>query len=205
MRPISALLSVLAAMVGLFLSVQTATAQNYRIQPGDVLKIEVLEDPGLNRNVLVAPDGRISVPLAGAMAAAGQTVEGLQGVLADTIAGNFAARPTVLVSVEQVVPKAPAAAAGKATITVFIMGEANNPGQLQLERGTSVLQAFASMGGFTPFAATHRIQLRREGADGVEKIYPLNYDAIEAGKSQAGSTTLSDGDVIVIPQRRLFE
>jgi polysaccharide export outer membrane protein len=206
MRPISALLSILAAMVGLFLSVLTAAAQNYHIQPGDVLKIEVLEDPGLNRSVLVAPDGRISVPLAGAMAAAGQTVEGLQGTLADTIAGNFATRPTVLVSVEQVTPKAPATAAtGKATITVYVMGEANNPGQLQLERGTSVLQAFASMGGFTPFAATQRIQLRREGADGVEKIYPLNYDAIEAGKSQAGRTTLSDGDVIVIPQRRLFE
>lgn len=207
MRLTNALAPLLAALVALFLSLQPATAEGYRIQPGDTLRIEVLEDPGLNRDVLVAPDGRISVPLAGPQAAAGMTVEGLQGQLAGAIAGNFATTPTVLVSVAQIAPKATGGggAAAKPSMSVYVMGEANTPGQLQLERGTTVLQAFASMGGFTPFAATKRIQLRRTGADGVEKIYPIDYPAIEAGKSQAGRTTLLDGDVIVIPQRKLFE
>ena len=71
---------------------------------------------------------------------------------------------------------------------------------MQLAPGTTVLQAFAEMGGFSKFAATKRIQLRR-GAT----TYKLNYDMIEAGTSTDGGTTLKDGDVIVVPQRKLFE
>jgi polysaccharide export outer membrane protein len=56
------------------------------------------------------------------------------------------------------------------------------------------------MGGFSKFAATKRIQLRR-GTD----LYPLNYKDIEAGKSNAGGTILAEGDVILVPQRKLFE
>ena len=44
---------------------------SYLIRPGDVLQVEVLEDPGLNRSVLVSPDGRITMPLAGAIRASG--------------------------------------------------------------------------------------------------------------------------------------
>jgi polysaccharide export outer membrane protein len=61
------------------------------------------------------------------------------------------------------------------------------------------------MGGFTRFAATKRVQLRRTDANGAETIYPLNYDAIEAGTSPNGAAVLVDGDVIMVPQRRLFE
>ena len=42
-----------------------AQAQGYQIRAGDTLRIEVLEDSSLNRTVLVAPDGRISMPQAG--------------------------------------------------------------------------------------------------------------------------------------------
>jgi polysaccharide export outer membrane protein len=80
------------------------------------------------------------------------------------------------------------------------MGEAATPGKLELKRGTTLLQAFAQMGGFSPFAATKRVQLRRGG-----QITTLSYDAIERGTSTAGSTVLQDGDVIVVPQRKLFE
>ena len=47
-----------------------ANAQSvYKIRPGDTLNIEVLEDEGLNRNVLVLPDGTISFPLVGTVKA----------------------------------------------------------------------------------------------------------------------------------------
>ena len=66
-------LTALLLMVGL---AGVATAQsNYRIQPGDTLQIEVLEDANLNRSVLVLPDGSISFPLAGTVKAGGRSVE----------------------------------------------------------------------------------------------------------------------------------
>ena len=175
----------------------------YQIRPGDVLRIEVLEDPGLNRSALVSPDGRISFPLAGGVIAAGRTLEEVQTDLATRISANFAVTPNVFISLEQVAERPAATGKGSgtaATIAIFVMGEAKSPGKLEVKRGTTLLQAFAQMGGFSPFAATKRVQLHRAG-----NIRTLSYDAIEHGTSNVGATVLQDGDVIVVPQRKLFE
>jgi polysaccharide biosynthesis/export protein len=195
---------VLAGLVAVLPLASRAVAQDgYLIQPGDVLRVEVLEDPGLNRSTLVLPDGRISFPLAGNVPAAGRTLEQVQTELATRISSNFAVVPSVFISLEQLAAPRGVAGGGVAapvTIEVFVMGEAANPGRMDLERGTTLLQAFAQMGGFSPFAATKRVQLRRG-----ENITTFSYDAIERGTSNAGSTVLQDGDVIVVPQRKLFE
>ena len=180
----------------------TAQAQDgYRIRQGDTLRIEVLEDPTLNRSSLVAPDGRIAVPLAGGIRASGRTIEDIQADLVARLTPSFAAAPTVFLSVERLAERRAAGPAAEApTITVYVVGEAAKPGKLLVAPGTTVLQMFAEMGGFSRFAATKRIQLRRG-----DTTYALNYDAIEAGTSSTGSSTLADGDVIVVPQRKLFE
>ena len=67
------------------------------------------------------------------------------------------------------------------------------------------MQALAAVGGFSKFAATKRIQLRRTDKSRTERIYNVNYDAILQGKTSIGTTILSSGDVIIVPQRRLFE
>src|SRR6056297_3082727 len=50
-------------------------ARPYLLQPGDTAELTVLEDPNLNRTVLVRPDGRITLPIAGSIPAAGRTPE----------------------------------------------------------------------------------------------------------------------------------
>ena len=58
--------TLIALLAGFLLSAAPALAQDgYLIRAGDILQIEVLEDPSLNRQALVAPDGRITMPLAG--------------------------------------------------------------------------------------------------------------------------------------------
>lgn len=183
-----------------------AHAQGYALRPGDVVKIEVLEDASLNRSVLVAPDGRISIPLVGTIQAGGLSVDAVGAAISARIASNFSAPPSVFVSLERLSERVEGGGpAAPATITVYVMGEASKPGKLELEPGTTVLQLFAEMGGFGKFAATQRIQLRRTDKSGAEQVFKLNYDAIEAGTSSNGKTTLRDGDIIVIPQRKLFE
>lgn len=198
------IVTFLAGVIALLATFATGVqAQDgYRLRSGDILRIEVLEDPTLNRSVLIAPDGRIAMPLAGGIRAAGRTLESVQGELASKLEPNFATRPTVHVALERQKEERPASTqpTKEPVISVFVMGEAAKPGKLDLKPGTTVLQAFAQMGGFSKFAATKRIQLRR----GSES-WTLNYKAIEAGKSNAGDTVLAEGDVIVIPQRMLFE
>lgn len=200
---------LIAAMLLAILSPGAALAQGYGVSPGDTLRIEVLEDPSLNRSVLVAPDGRISVPQAGSLRASGRTVEAIQSDLTARLADSFAVRPNVYVGLEQLAPRQPAAPRTPTpapVIGVYVMGEVAKAGRLEVAPGTNVLQLFAVMGGFTKFAALKRIQLRRtDPKTGVPMVYKLNYAAIEAGATNGGQATLMDGDVIVVPQRRLFE
>lgn len=197
-----------AAIIFSVVSVSQAAAQNYQIRAGDTLRVEVLEDSSLNRSLLVTPDGRISVPTAGNIRAAGLTVETVQRVVTNRLEGNFANTPNVFVSVERLVePRivAPTPEAPPPVITIYVVGEANKPGKLEVSPDTNVLQMFAVMGGFTNFAAQKRIQLRRtDNRTKSQSIRNLNYKSIEAGGA-GGQILLNDGDVIIIPQRRLFE
>ena len=199
-----------AACVMLVTALATqATAQNaYQIRNGDILRVEVIEDPSLNRTVLVSPDGRISMPLTGAIRAAGKSIEDIQRELASGLTASFATRPSVFVAVERLAerrPVTPRTPEPDPVIEIFVMGEVTKPGKMALAPGSNVLQAFAEMGGFTRFAASSRVQLRRPAANGSEQLYTLDYKAIEEGRSNAGMTVLAPGDIIVVPQRRLFE
>jgi polysaccharide export outer membrane protein len=190
---LGALLALLSAPLAL------AQSAGYRIQPGDQLAITVLEDDTLNRTTLVLPDGRISVPLAGSIQAAGRSVESVESTIADRLASNFAVRPSVFVSVVAVTDELE-------TFPIFVVGQVGEPGQRDVEPGTTMLQAIALAGGLDRFAATKRIQLRRaDPATGQERLYIFNYRAVERGGAIQSMITLREGDVIIVPERRLFE
>ena len=197
------ILTLLGSLLTLILLTTTASAQEYRVKAGDILRIEVIEDQTLNRTVLVSPDGRIALPGAGAVRAGGRTLEQIQADLTAQLAPNFANTPNVFVGLEALAPREPRVPSQPLpdpVVTIYVMGEAANSGKLEVEPGTTLLQAFAQFGGFTNFAATKRIQLRR-GTD----IYVIDYDAILNGTSPNGSVRVAEGDVIVVPQRGLFE
>jgi polysaccharide export outer membrane protein len=189
----------------LALSAGVAAAAGYSIRPGDTLQVEVLEDTSLNRSVLVLPDGTFNFPLAGTIQAAGRSVETVQSALTSALASNFANRPTVYVSVGQLAQRVPSAGGGRAVPSgpgIYAMGEVAKPGKLESTRGITLLQGLAEAGGFTKFAATGRIELHRtDRRSGTEKVYLYDY----RGGGISGSTPLQDGDVIVVPERRLFE
>jgi polysaccharide export outer membrane protein len=176
-----------------------AQSAGYRIQPGDQLAITVLEDETLNRTALVLPDGRISVPLAGSVQASGRSVDAVESAIADRLASNFAVRPSVFVSVVAI------SDTGE-TFPIYVVGQVGAPGQLEVEAGTTLLQAVALAGGLERFAATKRIQLRRtDPATGQERLYLFNYNAVERGGAIQSMITMREGDVIVVPERHLFE
>lgn len=184
----------------------------YEIQPGDQLEINVLEDPSLNRTSLVLPDGRISLPLAGPIRVAGLTIEQAQTEIVRGLAANFNTRPNVFVTLAALAPEEPApvpivtAPAEPETVDIFVLGEVNNPGQISVAPGTTMLQVMAVVGGPSQFAATRRIQLRRVNPlTGVEHMSTFNYEQVLRGGQTPRLGALVDGDIIVVPERRLFE
>ncbi len=187
-----------------------ATAQDgYRVNAGDTLAIEVLEDPGLNRSVLVLPNGSITFPFAGTLSVRGKTPGQIGSQISAGIASQFAQSPNVFVSVQQLRPRLPQTASAPEpdpTIDVFFLGEWAAPGPKELDPGITMLQAMASGGGFTNFAAQKRIQLRRTNTQtGAVSTILINYKAIADGSEVLRDIVLQDGDVLVAPERRLFE
>ncbi|WP_223163161.1 polysaccharide biosynthesis/export family protein [Roseivivax sediminis] len=201
------LLVILVAIPGL-----AASQSEYRIQRGDTVTVEVLEDPSLNRSVTVLPDGRISFPWAGSVPAAGRTIAELGAAITSAIAPNFNEQPSVFVGVEPAPPAPPTPAPPPAppepdpVISIYIMGEVQASGEIEVAPGTTFLQALAQSGGLTPFAATKRVQLRRtDPLTFAQNVYTINYRALTRGAALQRDIALQEGDVILVPERGLFE
>lgn len=187
------ILAIASFLVTSMYSIDAAIAKqdNYTINPGDVLQISVWKEDGLDREVLVLPDGSIQFPLVGTVAASGKTLPELQGELKAKLA-SFIPDNSVSVAVK--------AALGH---TVDVIGQVTKPGELTLGHRTTVIQALSIAGGLTPYASHDDIIiLHREGDK--EIAIPFPYDEVTRGKSLERDIFLSPGDVVVVPNASLF-
>lgn len=191
---------IISLLVAVLLLGLPQLAAAYSIAPGDALRIEVLEDETLARQVLVLPDGSISFPGAGTVRVAGMTPAAAGSMLTERLKAQFANTPSVYVSV--IALAQPGEVLAKPNL-IYVMGEIGKPGAIETAKGITLLQAIAQAGGYTRFAATKRIELHRmDPSSQTEQIYI--FDA-KKGSGISGGTLLTEGDVIVVPERRLFE
>ena len=204
-----AMRTIVLAIVALIFATAAFAQGQYQIRSGDRLAVEVLEDPSLNRSLLVLPDGTVNFPFAGTIQTRGLTASQVANAITSGIAPNFNERPNVFVTVQSLRPRDPVVPGQQAsgpTVDVFMMGEIGSPGARALPRGTTLIQALATTGGFTKFAATKRILLRRTNpSTGQQTVSRINYKAIADGAAVGTDVVLIDGDVIIVPERRLFE
>jgi polysaccharide biosynthesis/export protein len=188
-----------------------ALAGSYRLKAGDTLDINVWQDQKLNRQVVVAPDGYISVPLAGELRAGGRTAASVENELEGLLQKQYVDKIDVTVSVAAIkeippLPEPPPAPPPPPPIdpSFFATGEVKKPGQFFFKTRTSLIQAIAIAGGLGPFAAEHRIKLRRN-VNGVETLYDFDYDAFTSGVDLSGNMLIHSGDVIIVPEKGIFE
>lgn len=176
-----------------------ALAQSAQLHPGDVISISVYQDPKLDRQVLIGPTGMIAFPLVGQIKAAGLTPSALENILKERLKGKFSEEPDITVSLtaektleEDLKPR------------FYITGEVLRPGYFVIRTKLDVLQAIAMAGGFSPFAAKRRIQVRRQ-INGIESTFVFDYNDFFAGTNVDDNIRLRAGDVIIVPERGLFE
>lgn len=199
--------ALMIAVLGIALHAHTALAQTYLLKPGDTVRVSVLEDPALNQTLLIRPDGRISMPLAGTLEAAGRSPEALQQAIRQRLSQDFVSPPTVTVAVTGVA-QGPAleeeALEAGALASIYVLGQVRGPGVYEVETPIDLLQLLAIVGGVDTFAARDRIQVRRRGPEG-ESIILFNYDVVEDGLAPARNVALQDGDIVVVPEGGLFD
>jgi polysaccharide export outer membrane protein len=191
--------TVWLALVLVTLGWSAAEAQT--LKKGDNLSISVLQDPKLDRNVVVDPSGEIAFPLAGHIRAAGLTPQALENVLRNKLRDDYKDQTLdITVAVANSPPET-----DDEKPKVFITGEVQRPGSYLIVQKTTLMQAIALAGGVGPYAAKRRIMVRRRLAGGNEDIFMFDYKAYETGQDLEGNIALRAGDVIMVPERGLFE
>lgn len=178
-----------------------AVAQVEPLRPGDKIQISVWQDPKLDRQVVVGPDGMISFPLAGHIQAGGMTLQALEVALRSRLQKNYTGKLDVTVSLADVNE----AGVEDSKPRIYITGEVLKPGPYTLRPNTTVMQAIALAGGLGPFAASQRIQIRRQLTPGTDSIFIFNYRVYQSGVNMTENIALVSGDVIIVPERGLFE
>ena len=193
---------ILIIVSSLLMSISLANAQ--ALKAGDSLTISVLQDPKLDRTVVIEPSGQISFPLAGHFRAAGLTPQALENVLKDKLKSNYK-DDNLDVTVAFAAAGKPEEPEDDLKPKVFITGEVARPGSYIVRQPTTLMQAIALAGGVGPYAAKRRIQVRRRMPGGDETIFMFDYRAYEAGADLEGNIRLRAGDVIMVPERGLFD
>jgi polysaccharide export outer membrane protein len=178
-------------------------AEAQTLKPGDTVEISVLQDSKLDRRVIVDPSGQIAFPMAGHVLAAGQTPLGLEKLIKARLQPNYK-DDNIDVSVSLAAIGRPDIPEEDLKPKVFITGEILRPGSYVVRKKTNLMQAIALAGGFGPFAAKQRIQVRRR-RDGVDTLYSFDYRAFESGRDMEGNIDLRSGDIVIVPERGLFE
>ncbi|MBP6800227.1 MAG: hypothetical protein RLZZ220_1142 [Pseudomonadota bacterium] len=120
------------------------TAQEYRLGPGDGVKISVFQNPDLGLETRVSDTGAISYPLVGSVQIGGLTVAAAERAIADGLKkGGFVLQPQVTLVIQQV-----------RGAQVAVLGQVARPGRYPLEStAMKVTDVLALAGGTAPQGA----------------------------------------------------
>ena len=143
--------------------VQTFDDGPYTLDTGDKLRVVVFGQDALSNNYTVDAEGRVTLPLIGAVEARGMTTTQLGGAIAGRLKTGYVRDPSVAVEIDTYRP-------------FFVLGEVTYPGQYPFVPNMTVENAIAIAGGFTPRASKDKVTITRkvQGAP-ARYVLPLRY------------------------------
>jgi polysaccharide export outer membrane protein len=159
---------------------------DYVIGAEDVLSIVVWREKDLTADVMVRPDGMVSLPLVNDIQAAGLTPEEFRKNVTEATS-RFVDTPTVSVIVKEINSR-----------KVFITGEVTKPGPYPLGGPTTVLQLIAQAGGLLEYADRENINVMRT-ANGTVSMFRFNYKDVARGRKVEQNILLKPGDTVIVP------
>jgi polysaccharide biosynthesis/export protein len=163
-----------------------AVPSDYVIGTEDVLGVVFWRELEMSGDVVVRPDGMVTLPLIGELKAAGLQPEALRLAI-QTAATKFLADANVTVVVRQINSR-----------KVFITGQVTRPGEFPLTSPRTVLQLIALAGGLTEYAESDKVTvMRTEGS--ATQTFRFNYKEVTKGKKIEQNILLKPGDTVVVP------
>jgi polysaccharide export outer membrane protein len=162
----------------------------YLLRPMDLVKVQVFEEPDLDRELRVSQDRSIVMPLIGTISVKGRTVRDAERLIRDLYARDYLVNPQINITIMEYSPR-----------SVNVLGAVNSPGSVVIpaEHPFNLLDAVAHSGGFSRLANRGKVSLTRTYADGHNENFTINADKLVTGDS-SNTWTVQDGDVIFVPE-----
>jgi len=162
-----------------------AVSPDYVIGPEDQLSIVFFQNHDMSADVVVRPDGKISLPLINEITASGLTPEQLREQIR-TGAKRFIQEPNPTVVVKQINSR-----------KVFITGSVEKPGTYPLNGPTTIIQLIAAAGGLKEYADSKNIAIVRSDS-GRPASLTFNYQEFLAHKNLEQNVRLQPGDTVIV-------
>jgi polysaccharide export outer membrane protein len=166
----------------------------YTLQPLDLIKVEIFQEPDLGRQVRLSQESSVTLPLVDRVNLKGKTVLQAQEIIRDLYNRDYLVKPQVNVIVLEY-----------SKHDVKVLGQVSKAGAVEIpaDKPLKLLDAIALAGGFTRLADRKRVTLTRANADGTTTTTEINADSILQSKTDSDAWILREGDVINVPERLL--
>ncbi len=160
----------------------------YIIGNGDVLAISVWQNPDLDQELIVRPDGKISFPLIGDIQASGLSITQLDQEITERLK-EYIKFPEVSISIKKL--------GGK---KVIILGQVKNPGVYSVTGAKTILEAIGLAGGFTEHSVSSSVILIRGGFQSPRAKRINLSRALNRGDMHQ-NVTLESEDIVFVPKK----
>lgn len=163
----------------------------YLVAVGDQLGIKFYKNPELNEDVVVRPDGMISLQLVDDVPAAGHTPAEIGADLRKRYSKELA-DPAISVIVRKLEGD-----------RVYVGGEVGKQGVIHLAAGMTLFQAIQEAGGFAKSAHRKDVVLIRRTPDGKAIGREVDVRPVQQGDKPQDDVVLAANDVIFVPRSKI--
>jgi len=165
-------------------------SSDYQLQPGDVVRVQVFQEPDLDRELRVSQDGQIALPMIGQVEVKNKALSAVEKNVRELYDRDYLVNPQVNITVLTYQKRA-----------VNVMGAVNMPQAIEYppEQTLTLLDAISRAGGFNRFADRKKVLLTRTFTDGRTEKYTINADQLISGTASERWVLLKD-DVIFVPE-----
>jgi len=164
-----------------------AAVKDYRVGPGDLIEVEVLDVDSLKRTARVNAAGALSLPLIGQVPVAGLTSHEVEERIAGRYGEKYLQNPQVSIFIKEFT-----------TERITVEGAVSRPGIFPLTGPMTLLRVLAVAGGFGPIANTSEVMLYRVNDAKVREVAVYDVEKIRSGKAE---DPFIKGDDLIVVQR----
>lgn len=175
-------------------AVPSQPAADYLLQPQDLIRVQVFQEPDMLREVRISQEGTINLPLINEVDLRNKTLRQAEQIIRERYDRDFLVNPQITLVVVEYAKR-----------TVNVLGNVNTPGAVPFpqEQKLNIIDAITRAGGFNRLADRKHVRLTRTNSEGKTETFEINADQLMSKGSSADKWILQVGDTVYVPERVL--